>query len=133
MKRLLPIIAAFSLLLCGCREDNYLQPFMDRDGLFLEQDGLVVFRYNEATCQTAFNRSRCQFRVFTDNMSDFYSITLSEIPSEEGQNVTGTLVWTSQEDTYTKRNVTFETLRIEGDRIWLWTGGRIGLVMQLFD
>ena len=134
MKRLFPILALL-FLACACRDDNFIDPFIERtDEVCMVQRGRTVFTYNPASCQMAFNRERREFRVHTDNMSDFYTVTLSEIPSEQGRKVTGTLVWTDDNEVNARKNVTFTAERLEGDRIWLWTAnGQIGVVVRVLD
>ena len=122
------------MLLCSCSDKRYIEPFSMQEEICMELGGRLIFKYNPGQCQLSFNRDRCEFRVSTDNMSDFYSLTLSEIPSEQGQEVTGSLIWTTPSDIYTKRNVTFETIKLEGNMIWLWThNGRIGVVVRMLD
>ena len=134
MKRVLPYLLLAALLLCSCRDDRFITPFVAEDGIRLTVNGKTVFSYDPLTCQLGFNRQRGEFRVHTDNMSDFYTLQLSKIPEREGQEVTGTLVWTTATDIYTKKNVTFTAEKLEGDYIWLWTGnGRVGVVVKVLD
>ncbi len=131
-KAVLYLLAA--LLLCSCSDDRFITPFVSGDGIRLVENSKTLFSYDPNTCQMSFNRDKCEFRVHTDNMSDFYTITLSSIPQREGQEVRGTLVWTTSSDIYTKRNVTFSAEKLEGDKIWLWTSnGHIGLVVRILD
>ena len=128
------ILTLASLLLCSCQDDRFITAFTGKDGIYLSVNSKTVFEYDPLTCQLSFNRERCEFRVHTDNMSDFYVLTLSEIPTRQGQDVRGTLVWTTEMDLNTKKNVTFTAEKLEGDRIWLWTGnGRVGVVVQILD
>lgn len=94
-----------------------------------------VFTYNSLTWQTAFNRERCEFRVHTDNMSDYYCVTLNTVPSSEGQKVKGSVVWTSSSDVIKKSGLNFSVEKIDrAGRIWLWCKKeRIGAVIQALD
>ena len=122
------------LAFCSCRDDRLVSSFVLEDGVVLMENSNTVFMYDPGTCQMSFNRDRCEFRVHTDNMSDFFTLTLSEIPERQGQDVKGTLVWTTRDDIYTKRNVTFTAEKLEGDKLWLWTGnGRMGVVVRVLD
>ena len=134
MKRLIPIILLL-VLACSCRDDRFETAFTEgMDDVCMVQRGRTVFTYNPSTCQMAFNRERCEFRVHTDNMSDFYTVTLSAIPSEQGRKVSGTLVWTDDNEVNARKNATFTAERLEGDRIWLWTAnGQIGVVVRVLD
>ena len=95
----------------------------------------TVFRYDPLTWQTAFKREKREFRVHTDNMSDYYCVTLNNIPSSEGQKVKGSIVWTSSSNVITKSGLTFSVEKIDrAGRIWLWSRKeRIGAVVQALD
>ena len=134
MKRALVILLLAAMTLCSCRNDRLIHGFVLEDGIRLVENSKTIFTYDPNTCQLSFNRERCEFRVHTDNMSDFYVLTLSEIPTRASQEVRGTLVWTTKTDINIKKNVTFTAEKLEGDRIWLWTGnGRVGVVVQVLD
>ena len=75
-----------------------------------------------------------EFRAHTDNMSDFFVATFTELPSYLGQDVTADLVWTTDRDVLTRKNLTLEVIRIEGDQFWLWSStGKIGLCMRVLE
>jgi hypothetical protein len=98
------------------------------------QKGKTLFTYNPNTCQLSFNRGKRQFRVQTDDMQDFYMLTLSAMPTSEGQELTGTLMWTTRDEVNAIKNVAFSVKKVEGDKIWLWTrNGKIGVVVRVLD
>lgn len=119
MKKLLPIIL-LPVLLCACRKDDFRPVFVQAEEICMMQRGKTIFSYDPMTCQTGFNRKKGEFRVHTDNMSDFYIVTLNRIPVMEGERVEGTIVWTTPTAIYTKKKITLEAAKLEGDRIWLW-------------
>lgn len=132
MKRTAAILA-FALLLCGCREDNVSEEFRLSDELRIEIKGYTTFRYNPMTCQIAYNRDKCEFRVHTDNMSDFYALKLAQYPAETGQTISGTVSWTTGSNIHNKKT-TFEVLKLEGDKIWLWSSrNKIALVVRSLE
>jgi len=133
MKRFLPFI--FILLLsCACNRDSYLGAFESNDAIRLEQKGKVICEYEPTTYQLSFNREKGEFRVHTDNMSDFFVAILDQVPTEQDQQVNGTLIWTTETDTYTKRDITLKAVKLEGDKIWLWLSqGQIGLVVKVLE
>lgn len=134
MKKAAFILLLTATLLCSCNDDRFVSAFVEDDSIRLVENSKVVFTYDPLTCQMGFNRDRAEFRVHTDNGSDFYTLSLSAMPRWKGQEVRGTLVWTTATDINTKRNVTFTVERVEGDRIWLWTGnGRVGVVVRVLD
>ena len=82
----------------------------------------------------SFSRDRKEFRAHTDNMSDFYAVRFTELPTIQGQTVTADLTWTTERDVLTRKNLTLEVVRIEGDQFWLWSNsGRIGLCIRILE
>ena len=133
MKAYLPILAALAFCMAGCREHNLSDDFRNDESIRMEIKGYTTFRYDPLTCQTGFNRERCEFRVHTDNMSDFYIVRLDEMPATEGQMLNGTASWTTGSDLHNKKT-SFEVIRIEGDKIWLWSAPtRIAMVVRALD
>ena len=123
-----------ALLLAGCAGNRMRDAFEDGDELRLMVGGQVVFTYEPNTCQLAFSRAQKEFRAHTDNMSDFYAVTFTELPSTQGQTVTADLTWTTERDVLTRKNLTLEVVRIEGDQFWLWSNsGRIGLCIRILE
>ena len=122
------------ILLASCQ--GKVDPeFIGLQDFGLQVKDTKVFTYNSLTWQTAFNRERCEFRVHTDNMSDYYCVTLNTIPSSEGQKVKGSVVWTSSSDVINKSGLNFSVEKIDrAGRIWLWCKKeRIGAVIQALD
>ena len=78
MKRLFAILVLLvAALTQGCREADLSEDFQLNDQLRMEIKGYVTFSYDPLNCQIGFNRSNCEFRVHSDNMSDFFSIKLT--------------------------------------------------------
>ena len=122
------------LLLGGCSDERMRNAFVENDELRLMVGGSVPFTYEPNTCQLAFSRDRREFRACTDNMSDFYVVSLSYIPTELGDRLSADLVWTTERDVLTRKNLTLEVVRIEGDQFWLWSdSGRIGLGIRILE
>jgi hypothetical protein len=133
MKKIFPLLAML-LIVCACNDDKFIEPFVNSDELRLVQKGKTLFTYNPNTCQISFNREKRQFRVQTDDMQDFYMLTLSAMPTSEGQELTGTLMWTTRDEVNAIKNVAFSVKKVEGDKIWLWTrNGKIGVVVRVLD
>ena len=122
------------LLLPGCQDERMRNAFCENEEIRLMVGGGIPFSYDPLTCQFAFSRDRKEFRAGTDNMSDFFVATFSDIPSSPGQTLTADLVWTTERDVLTRKNLTLEVLRIEGDQFWLWSNtGRIGLCIRVLE
>ena len=95
--------------------------------------GYITFLYDPLTCQISYNPDKYEFRVHSDNMSDFYMLRLDEMPGRVGQSVNGVASWTTGDDLHSKKTA-FEALKFEGGRIWLWSSSsRIAVVVQTLD
>ena len=128
------LILSVLVLLCGCSDKRMRIAFSESEEIRLMVGGTVPFTFDPNTCQLAFSRDRKEFRAHTDNMSDFYAVRFTEIPSTLGQTVTADLTWTTERDVLTRKNLTLEVVRIEGDQFWLWSNsGRIGLSIRVLE
>lgn len=129
------IILVFCFALAGCRGGGKVEPeFLESSDICLRVKGSVVFTYNPLTCQLAFNRKDCEFRVHTDTMSDYYCVTLDAIPSAVEQKIDGSLCWTSSSSILHK-DCTFRVEKISTDGcVWLWDRkDKIGAVVKILD
>ena len=119
--RRIPYIAALLALLVlpvGCEPQTVYTPeFLTDSTLRMEVGKQEILTYNPITCQTALNLHRCEFRMHTDNMSEYFIIRFSSMPSEEGESVTvESLVWTNPSGTdQTRKNITLEVVKLEGE------------------
>lgn len=83
--------------------------------------GVNIFTFDELNCQLGFNGKKTEFRMHTDNMSEYFIADLDRIPSSVGERVTAeSLWWTTQSDVELKTNVALDVLKIEDGTIWLW-------------
>ncbi len=132
IRDILPAVLA-AVLACSCVGDDPSAGFQEDDTLRIDIKGYTTFSYDPLSCQKSFNRDNCEFRVHSDNMSDFYSVVLEAFPAEVGQMVNGTASWTTSNNLHTKKT-TFEVLKLEGDKVWLWSSrNRIAMVVQILD
>ena len=135
MKRLIHIFACLpAILLWACEPHHAMsEEFAQDDEIRMEIKGYTTFRYDPNTCQIGFNRENCEFRVHTDNMSDFYVVRLDYIPVEEGEVLNGTVSWTTGDDLHNKKTA-FEAVKLEGSKIWLWSAStRIAMVVRTLE
>ena len=122
-----------AVLLTGCRQENLSEEFRLDDSIRMEIKGYTTFKYIPTSCQLGFNREKCEFRVHNDNMSDFFSVRLDDMPVGESQYVTGTVSWTTGDDLHTKKT-NFQVAKINGDLVWLWSSDtRIALVIKFLE
>ena len=134
MRKLAVILLLSLLALTGCQDERQRAAFCENEGVRLLVGGSIAFSYEPNTCQLAFSRDRREFRAFTDSMSDFFVATVSRVPDSMGQRLTASLTWTTEREVLTRKNLTLEVVRLEGDMVWLWSAsGRIGLVVRILE
>lgn len=135
MRKIKFILLILSIIsLCSCRRDRFSSAFVESDEIRLQVGGSVQLRYDPLKYQLSFSRDLREFRVSTDNMSDFFCLSLDGIPSEEGQVLGGRLVWTTHTDVLTKNNLALKVLHLEGGKVWLWSeDARIGACVLMLD
>ena len=135
MKRYTHILIAVLLLVSSCDGTHEITNFSDTDAIRLEVAGITQFFYDPITCQMAFNRERGEFRVHTDSMSDYFIIEdMSDIPTEEGQEIVADIIWTTRNDIMARKKITLKVIRLQGDKVWLWSSyGRIGAELRILD
>ena len=125
---------AATLVLSGCIRDRLLPAFVGKDGVRLEIAGVPQFVYEENGCQMAFNADKREFRAHTDNMSDYFVVTLSKIPGGKDDQVTGSVTWTGDDYNRTLNNLSFEVAKIESGKIWLWNqANKLAIVIPVFN
>lgn len=135
MKRLLLILMPAVLLLCSCQEDGRLISALEGNpAIRLELGGQTAFVYDAATCQLAFSRSDCSFRVHTDDMTDWFSVKMSAIPAAVDEELMADLQWTTESSVSNRKDVALRVVKLEGDKVWLWgPQGQVGLVVRILE
>ena len=137
MRRVLNIVlcllAALAIACCNGR-NGFDRDFVESDVISLTVNKVKVFEYDPMTCQLGYNDTKREFRVSTDKMSDYYVVTLSKIPSAKDENVTGSISWTGEDYTKDLKNLTFQTVKIERGKLWLWNqANKLAVIIPLFD
>ena len=125
MSRLRVILALLLILVAfpACIEEGtYTPEFLTDSTLRLAVGKTDIITYNPLNCQYAFNSDNMEFRLHTDNMSDYFIIRLQSEPTEEDQMVTaGLLRWTSPNGAdQVRKNIVLQVVKMEDDVIWLW-------------
>lgn len=120
MKRAITIIFA-AILLAGCQEYDIEEILLQREDISLTIKGDEVLVYDEETFQLGYSSEKNEFRVFDDNLANWFVLKCSARPSTEGQEVKADLSWTSPNTTRTRKGLTFTVERTgPGGFIWLW-------------
>lgn len=120
--RKIVILLSLLLLAAGCdKYDGYNKDDLKYGTIGLKVKGKTVFQYDSSSCQLACNKGKREFRAGTDNMSDYFIVTLSAIPEEEGQTLTGNITWTTIDDTVSMTGLNIKVMQIGSDgTLWLW-------------
>lgn len=132
MKRFLLIVLS-SLLLASCGQSKLMNVFSESDTVRLQVGRTEHFIYDANTCQMAFHRDKMQFRAQTDNTSDFFTVNFYSMPMGLSQEVRADISWTTDFEILERKNLTFEVIRLEGEKVWLWSSSsRIGVCLSVF-
>lgn len=132
----LAVICVFlaSFILYGC-VDEVDEVLMQKETVSLVVRGMVIFDYKGSTCQMAYNAQRCEFRVMDDDMAHYFALKCNADLSDEGQEVTADLRYTTASDVKVERDLTFKVEKKEPSTgmFWLWCRSRkIGVVIRKF-
>lgn len=120
--RLIPLLTAL-LLASACGPKGYYTPeFLQDSTLRLSVGDEDILRYDPYDYQYAYNREKLEFRLHTDNMSEYVLLSLDEEPTHENQVVTASSIrWTRDKGSdIIKKNIALEVVKVEGDVVWLW-------------
>lgn len=136
MRKYLYIIAL--VLLCtGCHKKKV---DMDLDmynstQVSLMVKGKKVFTFDDATGQLGYNRSLKQFRAGNDDMTSYFVLTCSELPRQEGQEITGNLQWGSGGSGKSSNGLTFKVEKYDDTGlVWLWSSAdKTGAVVKILN
>lgn len=119
----LTVLLITLLLASACGPKGYYTPeFLHDSTLRLSVGDEDILRYDPYDYQYAYNRERLEFRIHTDNMSEYVLLTLNEEPVRENQVVTALSIrWTRDKGSdVIKKDIALEVVKVEGDVVWLW-------------
>lgn len=119
--KILAIVLAGSLLGACNPDSNFDKNELKNGTIRLEKGGRTLYSYDPYTSQMSFNTSNNEFRVGTDNFSDYFVLKLSSLPKREDEKITGSLVWTTSSTVESVKSISFEVKKIDTmNTIWLW-------------
>ena len=120
---LISAVIALLFTLTACVEGGtYTPEFLTDATLRMAVGKTDIITYAPLSCQYAYNSDNMEFRLHTDNLSDYFIIRLQAEPTEEDQMVTaGLLRWTSPTGAdQVRKNIALQVVKMEGDVVWLW-------------
>lgn len=126
------LILVFALAAVGCNRFDIDEILLVRDDISLTWKGEEQFIYDPASCQMGFNASKNEFRAQSDNLSSWFVISCSEMPSSEGDEVRADISWTGAADTRSMKGLEFKVEKVSSEgMIWLWCrSAKIGVTMM---
>lgn len=131
MRRIIISLTAL-LILSGCVSYDINEILLQRDEISLTSKGEVQMTYDPQTCQLSYNESDNEFRLYKDNLSDWFIMTCESKPVEQGQIVKASVSWTTETNAFSIDDLEFEVMRLnEKGRIWMWCqASKLGVVIQ---
>ena len=139
MRKSLYIIALFSILLLGtgCRKKVEMDLEMyNSEQVSLMVKGRKIFTYTEGCGQLAYNQSLRQFRAGDDDMSNFFVLTCTDLPRQEGQEIQADIQWKSGNSPLkVSRGITLKVEKYDGTGlVWLWNAAdKTGAVVKFLN
>ena len=136
MRKYLYIIALLVLMGTGCKEKVDMDlDLYNSDQVSLMVKGKRVFTFTEGTGQLGYNRTLRQFRAGNDDMTSFFVLTLDELPRQEGQEIRGSVKWTSGSSVKSTSGLTFKVEKYDGTGlVWLWNAeDKTGAVVRILN
>ena len=130
MKKLLMLILVFAAV--SCNRFDVDEILLLRNDVSLTWKGEEQFVYDPTSCQMGFNASRKEFRVQTDNLSSWFVISCSDMPSSEGDEIEADISWTGTTDTRSMKALKFKVEKVSSDgMIWMWCrSAKIGVTFM---
>ena len=115
------IFALLVMCLAGCVRYDIDEILLQRQDISLTIRGTEVIRYTPDRFQIGYNDRKNEFRVFDDNLGNWFVLTCRERPSTEGQTLKADLWWTATNTTKSRTGLDFRVEKTDSKgHIWLW-------------
>ncbi|MCD8312726.1 MAG: hypothetical protein LUC24_01030, partial [Bacteroidales bacterium] len=117
------LLAAFLTLSCnkgGFGEADFVT---DVSNVCLIVGGKTIMEYDDAVHQMAWKERDLEFRVMDDSVNDYFTVTISNIPTEAGEQIQAEVVYTTNNNVKTVSgtfNASKITYNSSGYYYWLW-------------
>lgn len=125
-------IMAIMLAATACIDNTLDQVLLVREDISLSIREQVLMSFDENTCQLGYNSARNEYRVYDENLANWYILRCSAQPTSEGQTVKADLEYTTEKDVKSLTNLEFSVEKTSSDGlVWLWNKERkIGIVIK---
>lgn len=127
------VLTLISIIGCvGPQPDEVLLP---RTEISLTIKGETIMELDPATSQIAYNSERNEFRLASDNLSDWLIFKSNATPTDVGQEVMASLEYTSQSNIKRLTDLTFSVEKTAPDgTTWLWNKEKkIGIIIKVLQ
>lgn len=130
--RNITFISAALLCLAGCKRYDIDEILLQREEISLTVKGATVLEYDPLTFQLGYNAQTNEFRIFDDDLGNWFTLKCASRPATEGESVKCDLKWTSSSSTRTRSGLTFNVEKTDSKGyIWLWCKDEaIGVVVK---
>lgn len=128
------ILMFMILCICGCNRFNPEELLLPREDISLTVKGEVMLTYDPMTFQLGYNEEKNEFRVFDDNVGNWFRLTCKSRPAAVGDSVNADLTWTTESSTKSREGLQFSVEKTDSEgKIWLWCKEEaIGVVVKAF-
>lgn len=126
------VLVFMAMILAGCKGYDIEEILLSREDISLTQKGRLLFSHDAATCQLGYSSDRNEFRVYDDELGNFFIVRCNARPDTEGQTLKADLTWTTETNTKTSKGLEFKVQKTGADgRIWMWCESEsIGVVVK---
>ncbi len=126
------LILMILLSAASCIRYDVDEILLVRDDISLTVKGVDQYVYNPLTCQISHNKTKNEYRVYDDKLSGWFLLKCSDMPTDEGQNITADLSWTGDKRQEIMKGLSFKVEKTDGSgKIWLWCKDKsIGIVIK---
>ena len=130
-KRIIYILAMM-LAATACIDNTLDQVLLVREDISLSVREQVLMSFDENTCQLGYNSARNEYRVYDENLANWYILRCSAQPTSEGQTVKADLEYTTEKDVKSLTDLEFSVEKTSSDGlVWLWNKERkIGIIIK---
>ena len=92
----------------------------------------IQMTYDPQTCQMAYNEDRNEYRVYDDNLSNWFTFRCSERPGHLDQIITADVSWTGEKSEKNFEELEFQVIQTdENGMYWLVnTSNSIGVIIK---
>lgn len=119
------MVSVAFFVMAGCVKDNLGEANLQASEISLSKDGKVLAEYNAAKWQTGYNKAHAEYRVHTDDMSQYFILQCSEEIDSEGQEIKADLNYFLNGNRVKAVGLDFVVQKIGKDgMIWLWNASK---------